>query len=580
MEKKLTFTELLMMGLGSIIGPSIFVILGYAVSIAYSWVFISFIISGLVFLIISFNYAELSAVFPTIGGSYYYSRETYGGILAYVNGITLWFAYIAYGALSALGFGYIISYVTGINPIILAVVALCVFSIVNLIGVKESAKIQLFLTILLLSTFCILIIGSILSPLKSINNILSAPFPSLNRLLKASVFLSVDYVGFDVICVMAGKAENPERTLPRALLSAIIISIIIYSSVAFSAVLILPWLSLSRSSAPLSLVAERIFGFPGLILMTFSGALATLTTLNSAVATSSYILYAMSRDEYLPDVFKKTYLKYRTPLFSILFSAISILLLVISGVIDLVAYIADFGIFVSLALVCFGVILLRKKREIVRIFKVPIYPHLPIIATLICIIFALLTEPIALILWLGLIFVTSLSYLLNLISIERRRCIISGLMFGESLMLIIISDVFRLRIKWNFPKLLAIIVRNYLIIEGIFALIDGILIITSPIIFIHLLIRSKTKELISVPSKKIITVSRYFDKLMAVILIFFVMSNVLAFYAFYYRIIEVTSLTENEIVFFSAFFNLVIIMASVANIFGATSLLSKKYVEI
>ena len=118
-KSKLGFLELLMMGLGAIIGPSIFVILGYAISMAQSWVFIAFIISGLLFLIISFNYAELATIFPAIGGSYYYAREAYGGTIAYFNGTTLWFAYVAYGALSALGFGYIVNYVTGLNPIII-----------------------------------------------------------------------------------------------------------------------------------------------------------------------------------------------------------------------------------------------------------------------------------------------------------------------------------------------------------------------------------------------------------------------------------------------------------------------------
>ena len=193
--------------------------------------------------------------------------------------------------------------------LLLVLTLFCVAAIYILLSAEFLAAVQVLIYVGAVSVLLIFAV-MLTSQLTNYN------IKQSNEQTLPALFISVCFIVLVIFAIVTNLkvggfplAENPERTLPRALLSAIIISIIIYSSVAFSAVLILPWLSLSRSSAPLSLVAERIFGFPGLILMTFSGALATLTTLNSAVATSSYILYAMSRDEYLPNIFKKTYLK-------------------------------------------------------------------------------------------------------------------------------------------------------------------------------------------------------------------------------------------------------------------------------
>jgi len=576
-KSKIGFLELLMMGLGAIIGPSIFVILGYAISMVQSWVFIAFVISGFLFLIISFNYAELATIFPTIGGSYYYAREAYGGAIAYFNGITLWFAYVAYGALSALGFGYIINYVTGFNPVALALIAISIFTVVNIIGVKESAKVQLFLTLLLLITLFILIIGGLInwSPTSqsSLNGI-----PTFDKLLKASVFVSVSYLGFDVICVMAEKVENPAKTLPKALLLSIILSILVYSLVAFSAVVAVSWRLLAGTPSPLSIVAEFVFGIPGLILVTLSGALATLTTLNSSITTASYVLFSMTKDDYLPKIFEFIHSKYKTPIFAIIFSSISMVLIALSGLIDLVTYIADFGIFVSFALISVSVIALRKKREMIRIFKVPVYPYLPIIGGILCIVFAVLIEPIAVILWLGLMLVALLSYFLNLISIERRKYIISGIMLGEAVVLLLVTDFFKLRISLEALKFLSIIIKDYILFQGIFAIVISIFLMFPLTVFAYAVPRGKGKELIHVPSGRMIMLSKLLDKALVALLAIFVIFNLFIFYGFHYGIVEVIATTEQEMKFFSIFFSLVIIMASISNLFAMALLLGRKYV--
>ena len=108
-QKSIGLLGAVSIGIGGTIGPSMFVILGFAASMAHYYVFISIILAGIIALAIGLIYAELATTFPEMGGGYFYIREAFGGFISFFAGFSLWIGYMAYGAVCALGFGYILA---------------------------------------------------------------------------------------------------------------------------------------------------------------------------------------------------------------------------------------------------------------------------------------------------------------------------------------------------------------------------------------------------------------------------------------------------------------------------------------
>ena len=192
------------------------------------------------------------------------------------------------------------------------------------------------------------------------------------------------YIGFDAISTTAEETENPQRDLPVAILGTLIICTILYVSVALVLTGIVP-VNKIDVTAPIAHAMSYIGKdwFAGLISV---GALCALTTVLLVYQLgTTRILYAISRDKFLPRSWRMIHKKYKTPHIMTWISGIVVIVCGLFMDLNISAALCNFGTFTSFVIICLAVLILRKTEpNRPRPFKVPLCPWFPILGMAIC----------------------------------------------------------------------------------------------------------------------------------------------------------------------------------------------------
>ncbi|NIQ05355.1 MAG: amino acid permease [Candidatus Korarchaeota archaeon] len=366
LKRELGLGMLIAIGVGGTVGASIFTITGFAAGMAGPSMILAFLIGGGLTVLIGLNYSELSSTFPESGGGYTFAKKAYGGMPAFLTGWLMAFSNIVFGSLSALGFAHIIGFVIDASPLVhipIAMLVLAIFAYLNSRGMEESGRIQLILVVILIVGFSVFILSS----LTSISASNFSPFMpnGWGGVFEATAFVYVSYFGFETIATVSGEVEQPGKNLVLATLLAVLICTIIYTLVGYVAVGTVNWIVLGESESPLMLTGEKALGQTGILLIGVLGSIGTLTSTNTALIASTRILYALSRDKLLPEGLSKTG-AHNTPIYATITATILMGIFTATGVVDLIAHVADFNLFLALIFVNLSVLFLRKKRGVLK----------------------------------------------------------------------------------------------------------------------------------------------------------------------------------------------------------------------
>ena len=383
LKRHMGFFQLTMYGTGLILGAGIYVLIGEAAGFAGDAVWISFILGSIVALFAGFSYAELSSVFPKVPAEYVFIKNAFkNNFFAFLVGWLIAVTSIITAATVALGFGGYFSEFINIPIIISAIGLLIVLSIVNFIGIRESAFTNTIFTIIEISgLMLIIIIGFTFTDPEPVNYFES---PSgFTGIATAFVLVFFAFIGFEAIANISEEVKNPKRTLPRAIVLSVAISALIYILVSLAVVRVVNWEELGASSAPFALVAERALGSEAHVLLSFIALFAITNTVLITLVTGSRIFYGMARERVFPTILEKIHLKTKTPWVAIIVIMVASIIFTMIGDIVIVANIAVFAIVITFASVNLAVIVLRYTApDIERKFRVPInigkFPILPL----------------------------------------------------------------------------------------------------------------------------------------------------------------------------------------------------------
>ena len=192
------------------------------------------------------------------------------------------------------------------------------------------------------------------------------------------------YIGFDAISTTAEETKNPQRDLPIAILGTLIICTVLYVCVALVLTGIVP-IDKINNMAPIAHAMSYI-GKGGFSLFISVGALCALTTVLLVYQLgTTRILYAISRDRFLPKSWRLIHKKYRTPHVMTWISGLIVIFCGLFMDLKISAELCNFGTFTSFIIICVAVLILRKTDpNRTRPFKVPLCPWFPIAGILIC----------------------------------------------------------------------------------------------------------------------------------------------------------------------------------------------------
>ena len=405
LRRTLTLYGLTMIAVGSTIGSGIFRTPGKIALEVHTpeLVIALWVLGGVVALTGALTFAEMGSMFPGAGGLYVYLREAYGDTMGFLYG---WFILFistsgSIAALAAVSAEHVLYLLGGKNswtlPLALGITIF--LTVINLFGVKIGEWIANLFTGTKLAGL-VLIIGAgwfFANPGVGAANeastfVHTAPGNIFTAFAAAFIGVLWSYGGWHHASYMAGETQNPQRTVPRAMMLGALIVTLVYVSANFAYMRLLPIEQIANSKT----VAADAMGtlFPGAgALMAFLIALSTFGTTGIYCMTAPRIYYAMAKDGIFFPKLAEVHPRWRTPVNAILVqSGWSIFLLLFWGTFENLIEYVTFMDWVGLMLVGTAIFVFRRKRpQAERGYRTWGYPVTPLIFVILCGLFLLFT---------------------------------------------------------------------------------------------------------------------------------------------------------------------------------------------
>ncbi len=304
------FWSAVSMGIGAMVGAGIFALLGEAGAIAGSAVYISFILGGIIALFSGYSLGKLGARFPSSGGIIEYLAQSYGvGTFTGTMGIMMYFAAVVSLSLIAKAFGnYAVTFFNSEHVSLLrlffTISVVVVFVVINLKGSKDVAFWERLTVAFKFSVLSVLSVVGIIY----LNPALLEPslYPPEKNIFFSLAITFFAFEGFRVITNTAEDMENPEKTLPRAMITAILLVMLLYVAVSFAVFgNLLADKVIAAKDFALAEAALPIFGHWGFVVVAIAALVSTASSINANLYAVTNITYQMAKEGELPAEFGK-----------------------------------------------------------------------------------------------------------------------------------------------------------------------------------------------------------------------------------------------------------------------------------
>ena len=406
-------------GLGATIGTGVFVLTGtVAAQQSGPAVTLSFLIAAFGSGLAALCYAEFATFLPVPGSAYSYTYATLGEGIAWFIGWNLLLEYaISASAVAVSWSAYVVNllgqygivlprqlvnapYIQDANNHLVAthalfnlpaVLIIAAMSYVCYIGVSHTARANAIMVTLKVAIIVIFMIAG----LKYIDTSNWHPYVPHNTgefghfgwtgVLQGSAIIFFSYVGFDTASTTALEARNPQRDLPLGIIGALVISTLLY--VGMSAVMtgMVPYTKLNVDE-PVAVALDAHPQLQHLGLLLKAGIIIGMTSvILGSLLGQPRILLSMADDGLLPPVMRRCHPRYKTPHIATIVTGVFAALFAAVFPLDVLADLISIGILLAFAVVCLGVLIMRKKRpDAPRPFRVPWAPVTCVLGTVVC----------------------------------------------------------------------------------------------------------------------------------------------------------------------------------------------------
>ena len=403
--RSLSLSQAIMIGVASMIGGAIFVLVGPGISAAGPALIIAFLLNGVITLFTALTYAELGSALPATGGGYKWVREGLPRPNSYLSGWMAWFAHTIAGSLYAVAFGTFLGHLLASAEIIdsslglplekiFAAIAIIIFTFINIRGSSHTGKVGSAITFSQLIIIGILIIAA-LAAMTLTNPNWPANFRDFfpngtTGLVLAMGLTFIAFEGYEIIAQAGDEIKKPKKNIPKAILISLGIVVSVYVLFAFVFIGGLNPLQVEQpawefigSFGELGIIEAAEYYLPfGALIVLAGGFVSTLAALNATTFAASRVSFAMGRNHDLPPMFNKLHKKYRTPYVSTICSGIVMMILAMSFDLTMIALAASvmfLFLFVQVNAACITIRRLAKEKKLVYGFKTPFFPLIPVI---------------------------------------------------------------------------------------------------------------------------------------------------------------------------------------------------------
>ena len=316
MNRGLKNRHLQMIALGTAVGTGLFYGSASTISLAGPATALSYLIGGIVIFLIVRMLGEMSVDEPVSGSFSYYASKYWGNFAGFLAGWNYWFLYIfvSMAELSAVSI-YVSYWLPDFPQWLSALICLVIITLINLITVSAYGEVEFWMALIKISAIVFMIVlGAYLIFTDA------RPFPENFSNLWANggffpngvwgMMISIvpvmfSFGGIELIGITAGEAENPDKTIPRAIHQVIYRILIFYVGTMLILMTLWPWNQVGTEASPFVQIFDNV-GIPAAAnILNFVVLTAAASVYNSAIYSNSRMLYGLAESSNAPKFLAK-----------------------------------------------------------------------------------------------------------------------------------------------------------------------------------------------------------------------------------------------------------------------------------
>lgn len=388
LRREIGFLEAITVVIGMVIGSGIF----FKPSIVFRNAgspmigILAWVAGGIITIASGLTIAEIASAIPKTGGIFVYLKELYGEKCAFLFGWVQTVIYVP-GSVAALAIVLATQAtnfvpMSGIQQKLFAILMLLIITTANILSTKLASKIQFVATIAKLIPLIIIIA---LGLIKGTAHSFTMPTGSTaaGAGFGAAVLGTLwAYDGWVSVSNMGGELKDPKKDIPRSIIVGLTITIIVYVLFNLAIINVIPMAAVISSNTVASDVASVLLGKSGSLFISAGIFISIFGALNGYLMTGVRIPFAMGQDKLLPysKLLGKVNQKYQTPLNSYILEVVLICIYIFSGSFNTLTDLVVFVLWIFFTMAVAGIFILRTKhKDLVRPYKVPLYPIVPLI---------------------------------------------------------------------------------------------------------------------------------------------------------------------------------------------------------
>ena len=392
LARDLTLFDTINLVIGTIIGSGIFLVPAEIARAVHTpgWMLGVWVIGGILTMLGALSLAELGAAMPDAGGIYTFISRGFGQLWGFLCGWML-FTVATSGSIATLGAAFPI-YLGAFVPLtpattkIAGLVVIALLTWINIIGVKNGARVGNFLTACKVGGLIVMVAAIFLLPAHPDPSAApAAPLPSgpvpLAAVGVALVAVLWAYEGWHDVTFAAGEIHDPQKNFPRGIIGGVGIVVVVYLLANLAYLKVLTPAEIAASDRVALTAMTRVTGVWGGKLLTAAILCSILGAMNALILAGPRAYYQMAKDGLFIDRVSRVHPKWRTPVEALLFQGLwsGFLVLFIGGFSQLFTYVI-FGGWIFYALAVASVIAIRRKEpNLPRPYRVPGYPIVPLL---------------------------------------------------------------------------------------------------------------------------------------------------------------------------------------------------------
>jgi len=404
LRRDLGLLDVTMIGVGAMIGTSIFVLIGIATAEVGAAVILVFALNGIMTLFTAATYAELGSSFPEAGGGYLWAKKALPHPAGFMSGWLSWFGHTVACSYYSLGFGFAMVTMTryfeidllGLDDDIMvklwATLAIAFFLSVNYAGVGATGKagdavtlIQILIIAFFISFMFIYALDT--KGIHIVDNFtgIIPPNEDLANVFMVMGFTFIAFEGYEIIVQCGEEVKEPRKNIPRAIFISVGVAALLYILVTIACLVNFDVETIGNQWGESAVIesATQVIPYVGAPLLTFGAILSAMAALNATVFSSSRVSFAMGRDGSLPKVFGAVHRHRRVPHKAIVITGSIMLFMALAFPLEIVVASTSIVFLLLFSIANLASIRLRNRLTEMDVgFQTPLFPLVPVVGML------------------------------------------------------------------------------------------------------------------------------------------------------------------------------------------------------